>query len=458
MFIIKRIFLCCFCFLAITTGDARAVLLSEALKQAYQTNPQIKSSKAQLRASYELYNQSLAFYRPDISASSSFTYQKELDETRFGAEKEREFFNNSLSIRQFLYRGGRTSATEAKATSDVLRQQSAFDDTVQNVLFNTVDSYMSLIRAKSVVDLNRKTFQVLEKNLEATRQRFDAGDVTLTDIAQAESRLAQTRADLVSSEREYNTMQAKFFRLTGLKADNTQAPNIAVNLPATREEALEIALQNSPRLRAAHYSKEAARFMVREKQGALLPEISASGDLTNRDGDSISNVDQTTLSLTGRVSIPLYQGGRNYAAIRESKLVEMQRHYAWLDEKKAIEEQISSIWNNLAAIRATIEATNTAIKSANTALDGIRQEALFGSRTVLDILDAERELLNTKVQLVDAQYNEVLAQYSLLSAMGKLIPSHLKISTTQFDHKADFNKNKGKLIGTDIDSDYENIN
>ncbi|MFN8694059.1 MAG: TolC family outer membrane protein [Holosporales bacterium] len=422
--------------------------LSSALTAAYETNPDLAAARKELMATNETYNQAISNWRPQISSFATYGQTDETNSRAFtGAKEERNPRTYGLSAQQPIYRGGRTTAATKAAEATIERGRALLLDREQQVLLATVTAYMDVVQAQAVLNVNNNNVQVLKRNLEATQDRFRVGEVTLTDVAQAESRLAKANSDVTEATGTLNSARAAYERVVGRIPGELQRPDILLTLPINLDDAVTTSRKEAPRVLAAMGARDAAEQNVREAKGSILPEVRLEAQAQSAEDTSVLGGTTDTMSLTGRLTLPLYQSGAEYSQVRQAQQTFAQRRSEMLNEERSAVEATIRAWNTLQTARAQIESFNSQIKAAEVALDGVRQEAVVGSRTVIDVLDAEQELLNARVNLIRTEREEVVAQYTLLSAIGRLNAASLALPTTLYDAKTEFDTVKGQWIG-----------
>ena len=447
---------------AIAYGSAAAAdTLEWALVQAYQNNPSLNAQRASLRATDENVPQALSGYRPKISvtASGGFNYSSTLSET-----VNQAIFPNSVSYsnlgRDFGSRGAGVTATETlfngfqtanktrQAESQVMGARETLRVTEQQVLLDAATAYMNLLRDQAILDLNRRNVEVLTEQLKQTRDRFNVGEVTRTDVAQAESRLAAGRSALLGAQSNYVTSQANYRRVIGVDPGRL-APGTPVDRlsPPTLPAAITAGENQSPSVLAAAYGVDIAELAVKISEGALYPNLSLTASAA-KNYDPLYNVrKQTTASVLGSLTIPLYQGGTEYSAIRQSKeTVGQQRLNLDVNRDQARATVVQS-WGQLDAAKAQIEATTAQVNAAEIALNGVREEARVGQRTTLDVLNAQQELVNARTALVTAQHDRVVASYTVLAAVGGLSMQHLGLNVLIYDPQVHYQQVRDAWVG-----------
>src|SRR4051794_4092149 len=452
--------------LTLAPGPAGATQLADALVGAYQTNPQLQAERATLRATDELVPQALSGYRPRVflngavqgargeigrdktSVSNAFnglTGNSNQDGSETANSTTRRV---DLSLRQNLYAGGGTVASVRRAENQVLSERANLLATEQNVLLNAVDAYATAWQDRSVLELALNNEQRLRRELEATRDRFRVGEVARTDVAQAEASLSQSRADVETAKSDLATAVAVYRQVIGSDPGALQQPRSVPDLPRTIQQAQDLAAGN-PALTSAQYAVAAAREAVRVTYASLLPSVDLSSDLlyANQPSSEIPWERQASLGLS--VTIPLYQQGLVSSQVRQSRQQVEATQNNLQTSQRSVTESVASAWEQLIAARAAIQSLRDAVRANEIALEGVRQEALVGARTVLDVLDAEQALFTSQVNLVRAQRIEVVTSYQLKSAVGQLTVADLRLATQPYDPEAYYRRNRDRLFGID---------
>lgn len=430
---------------------AGAQTLEEALIAAYQNNPQVNSYRQRLKATDERLPQARAGWRPTVTMSGSIGKSR-LESDSYGPKAvELDPKQVSATITQPLYRGGRTVAGIERSKQEIQAERARLQSTEQSVLLETTTAYLNVLRDQAVVELNSSNQQVLNTQLTATRDRFRVGEVTRTDVSQAEARLAGVVADRINAEGVLETSRATFEKMTGLTAKQLKppAPPLA-QLPTSLEEAQNLASRDNPAVVAAQFDEGAARNSIDEVTGELLPTVNLVGTISRNEGTQIRTEPVTSAQITAQVSMPLYEGGGTYSRVRAAKQVAGQRRTDIEVARRAAIEAATQAYQSLGSARARIESLKSQIRAAEVALEGVRQEQTVGSRTVLDVLNAEQELLNSQVSLVRSQRDALVAAYQLLSATGRMTAKTLNLPVSLYDVEANFNEVSGKWIGTGI--------
>jgi outer membrane protein len=426
---------------------AGAGTLEGALALAYQNNPQLNAQRAATRAADENVTTALSGYRPRVSGSSSLTEQY-LDNTlkQPGPTGAPLYVQNKgavavsnfgLTTQQTLYNGLQTGNRTRQAEGQVFAARETLRSTDQTVLLNGATAYMNLLRDAAILELQRSNVNVLEVTLRQTRDRFAAGEVTRTDVAQAESSLAAGRAQLASAESNYITSRANYRQVFGVEPPARLAPGAPVDrlLPRTIEAAIARGRSEHPSITSAMYNVDIAALQVKIAEGALYPTVAAVGNVQKSYGSTsaLTLVETLSASLAAQLTVPIYQGGAEYSAIRQSKETLGQRRLDLDAARDQVQATVVQSWGQLEAAKAQINATTAQVTAAEVALNGVREEARVGQRTTLDVLNAQQELVNARVALVIAQRDRVVASYALLSSVGRLSVQVLSLKVPVYD-------------------------
>jgi outer membrane protein len=447
--------------LGMACAGAGADTLEWALVQAYQNNPSLNAQRASLRSTDENVPQALSGYRPKISvvANGGYDYSSSLQHT-----VNQAVFPNTVSYTNFaepyqqrgvaataaqtLYNGNQTANRVRQAESQVMGARQTLRVTEQQVLLDAATSYMNLLRDQAILDLNRRNVEVLTEQLKQTRDRFNVGEVTRTDVAQAESRLAAGRSQLLNAQSNYVTSLANYRRVIGVDPGRL-APGTPVDRlsPNNLDRAIVDGQQQSPSVMAAMYGVDVAELAVRVSEGALYPNFAVVAS-ASRNWDSTSQVNKQTLaSIVGTLTVPLYQGGSEYSAIRQSKENLGQQRLGLDVNRDQARATVTQSWGQLDAAKAEIESTTAQVNAAEIALNGVREEARVGQRTTLDVLNAQQELVNARVALVTAQHDRVVASYTLLAAVGGLSMPHLGLNVIIYDPQVHYQQVRDAWVG-----------
>lgn len=438
----------------LVAGSARPAAsqsLNDALAVAYQTNPKLQAARAQMRATDELIAQAKSQRRPTVIVTGDLVGGTADNLCDRSTESNCAPSSITLDIVQPIFRGGSIEADIDQADNLIRAQRSALLVIEQEVLLEATTAYMDVYRDHAVLDLNRQNEKVVAAELKATQNRFDVGAVTNTDVVQAESRLARAMAQRVLAEGRLAVSRATYREIVAEPPENVEEPPLAIDLPKDEEETVAASATN-PAVVAAQHAEKAARNAIDSAFGSLLPSLELIGELEARDdlaNDNRFDEDQTA-SITARLKIPLYQAGAADSRVREAKHRAGQRRKEIDVQRRAAARAAESAWRALETAQAQKSSFKTQVRAAELALKGVREEAELGARTVLDILDAEQELLDAQVSLVGASRDEVVAAYSVLAAVGRLTANDLSLDAPLYDVEQHYEDVRGKFWGTDV--------
>jgi outer membrane protein len=320
--------------------------------------------------------------------------------------------------------------------------------TEQQVLLDAATAYMNLLLAQATLDLQHRNVEVLTEQLKQTRDRFNVGEVTRTDVAQAESRLAAGRSQLLAAQSTFVTAEANYRRVIGVDPGRL-APGTPVDRlsPANLAGAVTEGQTQSPSVLAAAYGVDIAELAVKVSEGALYPNLALSANVGKNWDPTFQTNKQTQAAIVGTLTVPIYQGGSEYSVIRQSKeTLGQQRLSLDLNRDQARATVVQS-WGQLDAAKAEIESTTAQVNAAEIALNGVREEARVGQRTTLDVLNAQQELVNARVALVTAQHDRVVASYTLLAAVGALSMQKLGLNVTIYDPQVHYQQVRDAWVG-----------
>ncbi len=415
-----------------------AQTLAETLALAYETNPQLAAARAQQRQADEGYAQAFAGRLPNVSLGLSVTEELEgRGGQGFLNPPGRASYQGTIS--QPIYQGGRIGGQIDQALAQVEAGRENLRATEQQVLLGAVQAHLDVVRDKTVVEIRQNNLNVLSRQLQAARDRFEVGEITRTDVAQAEARLSGAQAQLSAAQAQLAASRAAYERVVGAMPEDPEAPEgLPELLPANLGDAAEAALSDNPQLVAARFQEEAARQQVRIARAALRPSLDLNLSSSESRESDFSGEGVGSTDITARVSIPLFTGGLNGSRVRQALAAEDQARLQVTVAQRQVIESVTNAWNNYLAAQAVIESSEQAVRANEIAFEGVEQEAFVGLRTTLDVLDAEQELLNSRLELVSAQRDFVVAAYALLQATGRLDAESLALPVETYDPQAHF--------------------
>ncbi|BAM89919.1 putative outer membrane protein TolC precursor [Bradyrhizobium oligotrophicum S58] len=430
---------------------ALADTIEAALVRAYQNNPQLNASRAQSRAVDEGVPQALSGYRPKVNLNATagiqYTDLQAAPATPAvnGVQRPRSV---GLTVNQNLYNGQQTANGVRKAEANVSAQREALRLLEQQVLLQAATIYMDYLRDAAIVEVQRSNTRVLEQTLKQTRDRFNVGEVTRTDVAQSEAQLAAGRTQQLTAEANLTATRSNFRRIIGNDPENL-APGSPVDryLPSTLQQSIETALTESPSVTSAMYGIDVQYLQVRINEGALLPTVNLQAQAQQSYESSIQSYRGFSASAVASVNVPIYNGGAEYALIRQSKESLSQQRLVLEQTRDQARSDVVSAWGKLLAGKAQVQSAQAQVSASEIALNGVREEAKAGQRTTLDVLNAQQALVNARVSLVTAQHDRVVASYSVLQTVGRLSPQVLNLPTSTYDPSVHYQQVRDNWAG-----------
>jgi len=406
----------------LAASTASADTLREALVSTYDTNPTLTAQREALKATDATVGIARAQGRPQVSATAGIN--KDLARSGIldtGGKGPTLSVGVDLSMPVFT--GGRVSNSINAAKTRVEAGRATLRGVEGDVFTSAVSAYMDVIRDRAIVELNQNNVKVLQTNLEATNDRFQIGDVTKTDVAQSQARLELGRANLATAIGQEAASEQEYRRVIGHEPGDLAPPPPLPPLPANPDEAVHIALANNPDIEASNRQAQAAGYDVNVVRASRLPSLSAgvSETYVNALGGSVGGIPRTGSQTTAGVNavIPIYQGGGPAAQIRQAQAIQGQTQEQAVGTERSVVAQTRSAFAAYKAAQEAISSQQTAVQANELALEGARAERSVGTRTVLDVLNAEQELLNSQVALVTARRDAYVAGFQLLNAMGQ---------------------------------------
>jgi outer membrane protein len=434
-------------------SPGRAETMSSALARAYAGNPDLNQQRAGVRATDENLPRATSAWRPTANANAQYGYNR-LDSTDARGKLAPVRANTAgstygLAVTQNLFNGNRTVNGVRQAESNIFGARETMRNTEQNVLQSAATAYMDVLRDTAILDLRKNNIIVLQEQLRQTRDRFTVGEVTRTDVAQAESSLATARSDYFTAQANLQTSIANYRQVIGVEPTRLEpARTIESLLPHTLGVAVQLALAEHPEVQAALHAVDAAALQVKLVEGELYPTLNLVGSVQNNyNFQGVPGSRFFTAEVVGQLTVPIYQGGEVYARTRQAKETLGQARLQADLQRDLVRAAVVSSWGQLDTARGVIQSSNASVKSNEIALDSIRQEAEVGQRTTFDILFQQQQLLNARVVLVSAQRDRVVASYAVMAAIGRLSAANLNLSVTQYDPTVHFDQVKDKWIG-----------
>ena len=427
--------------------------IEAALVRAYQTNPQLNAQRASVRSTDESVPQALSGYRPKVSITASGGYQyTDVNSVVGGSNLHLNGSNYPRAVgvtaTQTLFNGNQTANRTRAAESQVSSAREGLRVLEQSVLLAAATVYMDYLRDSATVEVQKSNVRVLEQTLKQTNDRFNVGEVTRTDVAQSQAQLAAGNTQLLTAESNLTTTRANFRRIIGSEP-TARAPGSPVDrfLPSSLAQAVELGLTQNPNVTAAMFGIDVSFLNVKINEGALFPVVTLQANAQQGYEQSITTPRQFTASALAQVTVPIYQGGAEYALIRQSKESLAQQRLNLEQVRDQARATVVQAWGQLQAGRAQVVSAQAQVKASEIALNGVREEARAGQRTTLDVLNAQQALVNARVSLVTAQHDRVVASYAVLNAVGRLAPTVLGLKTEVYDPSVHYQQVRDSWIG-----------
>ncbi|SFK85147.1 outer membrane protein [Methylorubrum salsuginis] len=436
----------------VVASPAGAETLESALSRAYQANPALNAARANLRATDEDVNRFQAGYRPNAAISADIgiqQFQGSISGIQVGGRRGSTVpAGAGLTVNQNLFDGFQTDNRVRSAESTVLSTRESLRQTEMNTLFNAAQAYMNVLSDTATLELQRNNVEVLEEQLRQTRDRFNVGEVTRTDVAQAEARLAGARSQVATAEANLRASIGIYRQIIGVEPRQL-APGRPLDrfVPSSLDQAILVGLKEHPQILASLHAVDVAELQVKVAEGALYPQAQLTGAVQQRYDQQFPGDNGVTASIVGRVNIPLYQGGSEYALIRQAKENVGQARLVADRDRDTIRASIVRTWGNLEASKAQVIASQAQVQANEVALNGVREEARVGQRTTLDVLNAQQELLNARVNLILAQRNRVVNSYDVVQAVGRLTVRYTSLPVTPYSPREHFDQVRDLWFG-----------
>jgi outer membrane protein len=435
--------------------------LEEAWTRAYRNNPSLEAQRAELRATDEQVSQALSHWRPSIDANGSVgkTYQYAPDLAPF----ENPSFDDTtrsygVQVTQPLFRGFRTRAETEAAEKQVLSGRAKLESAEQQLFLDTASAYLGVLRDEAALDLERHHEAVLEDKLKETRARTKGGELTGTDVRQAESRLARAHVSRFQAESTLTQDRAAYLRLVGDEPGTLQAPALALESPRMLVDVFHLAETQNPDVVASQFAVEEAKAEIALNKGSLLPEIDLVGNSTRSYGENITVPGREDASqVLVQVTVPLYRSGTDYSKARAAQQTYSQRRDELDEARHKAHETADNAWAALMTAQAALDADKTEVDAAAEALKGVKEESKVGTRTTLDVLNAEQELLDAQIDEVKSQRDRDYAVLQIRAAVGQLTADHLKLPVEVYDPKRHYEDVRNQWVGFSKDDDHYKV-
>ncbi len=434
----------------IASAPAGAETIGGAISKAYLNNPDINQQRAAVRAADENIPKANSGYLPTVQANAQAALTDTSGAMFPGVAPVSRPRSYGATVQQNLWNGGKTDNSVRQAESAVLGAREQLRNTEQNVLLSAVQSYMDVLRDAATLDLDRNNVEVLQEQLRQTRDRFNVGEVTRTDVAMAEASLAGARATALTAQSTLQASMANYRRTIGDEPKNLSpvAP-VSKPLPSSLPEAVSISQSEHPAIVASLHGVDSAELAIKINESSLYPVVNLTGSVTKSfDPQGFPNgSQQLNAAVMGQLVVPIWDGGASYAGIRQAKELLGQQELATDLQRNNVRAAVVAAWGANQNSAGVVRAARAQVAAAEVALAGVREEAKVGQRTTFDVLTAQQTLLNARVQLVSAQHDQVVNSYTLLSAIGRLSTHRLGMTTIEYDPRTHFDQVKNKLWG-----------
>ncbi len=445
-------------------AEKPSLTLAEALAIAYETNPQLAAQQASLRATDENVAIANGGWRPTISAGGTYAFQQYFFNpvTIAGVGTFSSISGHpvqtAITVTQPIFRGGRTYAQIGRAKAQVRAARAQLIAAEQTVLLSAATSYMDVVRDTQVLRLREHNVQVLQKQADATQAQFNAGSLTRTDVAQAQARLAGAQSDLTAAQSQLASSNANFVQAIGRVPETLEAdPALPPALPTGVDDSITLALKQNPAIVQARENEIAADYSVDDAIGAMLPTLSVQGQYGLSQGALVSPLGtlSTTpggstshaLTVTGQLNVPIYQAGVEEATLRQARELHAQSQFNVTVSDRQVRDAVAVAWAAFEAAEASIASNEAAVRANEIAFEGVSKEQQVGGRTILDVLNAEQELLNSSVALVTAKRTAEVAAFQVLAAAGALTAQNLGLKVKLYDPLEHYDSDAAAWVG-----------
>jgi outer membrane protein/adhesin transport system outer membrane protein len=434
-----------FCLLPL--AGASADTLDDAFSKAYLSNPTLQAERAQLRATDEGLPQAIAQRRPTVTGSADGGLEQ-LDASKVGSQTLWQY-GGSLGISQPLWTGGRADAAISQADYLVNAERANLANVEEQVLLAAATAYLDVVRDQANLGLAQSNVKVLSTALDQAKAQLNAGLATKTDVSQAEARLAQGVANETAAEANLTNSRAAYQAVVGEMPGTLERPPAVQNLPATQDDSIRLADLHNPQILSAEANKDAARAGVDVARAQLMPSVALTGQLFSANDQQLEGDWQHGAQVLLTLTIPLYQAGGEYSKIRQAKQTYGQRQNQIDATVRSVEQSTTDSWQNMEAAQANIESFTSQIKANEIAFKGTEEEQKVGTRTFLDVLNAQQELFQSQVELVAAQHDQAVSAFQVKSAIGDLTADALALNVDRYDPSVHYNAVREKWWGTD---------
>ena len=429
--------------------------LEQALTLAYKNNPVIEGERSSLRSLDEDVSSASSKFLPRVSISTSYGESS----LNYGEANEIKLEPkvSQIDARQILFAGGRLVNNRLQSINTVKAGRANLRIVEQDILFTAADVFFGVLKSKKIIELMESNFQILTERLVVTKIQFDVGELTLTDVAQSEARLALAQADLLEARAKLKISQANYKAIIGNEPNNLLEYKKNIKLPDTVDDAILIAERNSPLLHFAEKTEKSSKYGLASARSMLSPVVSIQGEFSNSKEVFMRDYNGDSYQITGSVSMPLFAGGLNWSNIRKAQELNNKDRYFLVESKRLIKKEIKTAFAEYESSLSRIISTQKQVDANEIALEGVKIEFELGTRTNLDVLDAERERLDSQVSLINAKNDSMLSRFFLLLNIGELTPEKLSLPINSYDPERNYNKVRNIKIGWKSFKDIKNV-
>ena len=449
----RKIIFLIFC-LFFYTKLSYANTLEETLSIAYLKNPTIQAKRSDLRSRDELISSSSSEFFPKIRIIGSYgelvTNYNETNEIKLKPEVSK------IEAEQIIFSGGKLINNRSQSLNLVAAGRADLEILEQKILFSAAKVFFDVLTNQKIVELREVNLEVLKERLAVSKIQFEVGELTLTDVAQSEARLSLSQANLAQARSNLEESKAVYRSITGIDPTNLSSNFINVTLPKNVEDAISIARVNSPYLKFAEKSELSSRYGIRKEKSKLFPVLSLKGEFSNSK-EMLYNMDGDAYQIMGVVSIPIFSGGLNWSNIRKAQEINNRDKFQLIETKRAIVKEVKIAFAQYESSITKIISTKKQFEANKIALEGVKLEFELGTRTNLDVLDAEQEFLDSQVSMISSENNSKLSIFYLLLSIGSLNPKDLSLPIEKYNPTINYNKVKNLKLGWKRFKDIKNL-
>lgn len=429
-----------------------AMDLNKALSSTYESNPSLKAQRESTKADDEKIMQSVSRWLPSVEARAKKNFIKETPKN--GTTSSYKGTSKGITISQNLFRGGADVASLKAAKASIEQSRSILISKEQEILLTAVDIYMRTLQAEEQHKMSEEQLVDSKLLLQSAERRFQAGDATKTDVAEANAALADALSGMISVSGSFEVLKAKFFEVTGLKAHKLIMPMVNVTLPKTLDEAIELSLKNNPEFVATKFNSDVAKYGIAQVRGEkLMPSVSVAYDIQDQRNvpkNSVQGFEKSTLTKQAVVSvnIPIFNGGASWSQYREIKRKSQKSHYDLVGTKQKVMTNTTEAWRDFESKKSVYRARQEQVKASKTAYTGTKKEEKAGIRPIKDVILARNNYFNSYSKMLNARTEYIVARYKIAAAIGECTAKHLGLDVKLYDPKKNYNIIKMQLIGS----------